>query len=97
MLETLHPIEPGFGDEPCSQDGERQMMFPGAILTSLKLVPPEFSFGILIAAFDQVTMRFPPSHGFQGSLFRGITEHIGGLGGIYTDEEPFLTHRGAID
>lgn len=35
LLETLHPIQAGFGNEPGRQDRQRQLVFPGAVLARL--------------------------------------------------------------
>ncbi len=52
----LPPREFDTGDEPQRRGGQGQLVFPGAVLARLKVIPAEFGFGVLIDAFGEVAL-----------------------------------------
>ena len=62
----LSPLQFDAGDEPQRRGGQGELVFPGAILAGLKIIPAEFRFGILKGAFGKI------------ALTTGLNQHLAG-------------------
>ena len=64
----LLPLQFDVGHEPQGRSRECHMMFPGAILACLEIIPTQFRLGVLVGALHEV----PLATGFNQLLGRRI-------------------------
>jgi len=70
--------------------GQGQVMLPGQIFDRLKIIPAQLTFGIRVAAFDEVALGFAPGHRLQGGRRVAIAQDISHLLFVLAHEQPLL-------
>ena len=87
------PVQPGLRNEPRRQDGQRELMLPGAILDSLTLVPPQLRLGVLDRALHEVALHFHARQLLQRAIRGRIAQGVGYVPIGFTPQDQPLLRR----
>jgi hypothetical protein len=85
--EPPFPVQFGLRHKPRCQNRQSQVMFPGAELLCLQLVPANLGLGFLGGSLDKVTLAVHPGQFLQRRFRARVTE------GIPTVSVPITTHH----